>query len=46
MNAVDVAEDGLEGFYLATSSEYDLLVLDLMLPKLDGQSLLTRYREG
>ncbi len=39
--AVDVADDGQEGFYLATSGEYDLLVLDLMLPKLDGQALLT-----
>ena len=42
--AVDVAEDGQEGLYLATSGEYDLLVLDLMLPKLDGQALLTSYR--
>jgi DNA-binding response OmpR family regulator len=42
--AVDVAENGQEGFYLATSGEYDLLVLDLMLPKLDGEALLTRYR--
>ena len=42
--AVDVAGDGQEGFFLATSGDYDLLVLDLMLPKLDGQALLTRYR--
>jgi CheY-like chemotaxis protein len=42
--AVDVADDGQEGLYLATSGEYDLLVLDLMLPKMDGQTLLTRYR--
>jgi two-component system response regulator PhoP len=31
--------------YLAESSAYDLMVLDLMLPKLDGQSLLAQYRK-
>ena len=43
--AVDIAGDGEEGLYLAESSGYDLMVLDLMLPKLDGQSLLERYRK-
>src|ERR1700688_159479 len=43
--AVDVAEDGEQGLYLAESSPYDLIVLDLMLPKLDGYNLLVRYRE-
>jgi DNA-binding response OmpR family regulator len=43
--AVDIAGDGDEGWYLAESSAYDLVVLDLMLPKLDGQSLLERYRK-
>jgi two-component system response regulator PhoP len=42
--AVDVAADGAQGLYLAESSPYDLIVLDLMLPKLDGHSLLVRYR--
>jgi two-component system response regulator PhoP len=42
---VDVAGDGAQGLYLAESSPYDLIVLDLMLPKLDGQSLLVRYRK-
>ena len=42
--AVDVAHDGEEGLYLATTNEYDLIVLDLMLPKLSGEDLLTRYR--
>jgi DNA-binding response OmpR family regulator len=42
--AVDVAEDGAQGLYLAESGPYDLLVLDLMLPKLDGQRLLIEYR--
>src|SRR5579864_3718849 len=43
--AVDVATDGGQGLYLAESSPYDLIVLDLVLPKLDGHSLLVRYRE-
>jgi DNA-binding response OmpR family regulator len=43
--AVDIASDGEEGLYLAESSAYDLMVLDLMLPKLDGQNLLTQYRK-
>jgi DNA-binding response OmpR family regulator len=43
--AVDIAGDGEEGLYLAESSSYDLMVLDLMLPKLDGQSLLAQYRK-
>lgn len=43
--AVDIAADGEEGLYLAESSNYDLMVLDLMLPKLDGPSLLDRYRK-
>jgi len=43
--AVDIAGDGEEGLYLAESSNYDLMVLDLMLPKLDGPTLLERYRK-
>jgi two-component system, OmpR family, response regulator PhoP len=43
--AVDIAGDGQQGLYLAESSPYDLVVLDLMLPKLDGHSLLVRLRE-
>ena len=43
--AVDVAGDGEQGLYLAESVPYDLIVLDLMLPKLDGHTLLTRYRK-
>ncbi len=42
--AVDVARDGEEGLYLATTNGYDALVLDLMLPKLSGVDLLTRLR--
>jgi DNA-binding response OmpR family regulator len=43
--AVDVAGDGEQGLYLAESGDYDLIVLDLMLPKLSGQEMLTRYRK-
>ena len=42
--AVDIAPDGEEGFYQACSVPYDLLVLDLMLPKLTGLELLKRFR--
>ncbi len=43
--AVDIAGDGEQGLYLAESGDYDLIVLDLMLPKLTGRELLTRYRK-
>jgi DNA-binding response OmpR family regulator len=42
--AVDVAEDGEQGWQLADSYQYDLVILDLMLPKLSGQELLRRIR--
>jgi DNA-binding response OmpR family regulator len=42
--AVDVALDGEEGDYKARSAEYDVIVLDVMLPKEDGLSLLERWR--
>jgi two-component system, OmpR family, response regulator QseB len=44
-HAVDVAIDGLEGWEYAQSSTYDLILLDLMLPKLDGISLCKRLRQ-
>ncbi len=43
--AVDVALDGETGFAQALANEYDVIVLDLMLPKLDGLTLLRRLRE-
>ncbi len=42
---VDIAHDGEEGLYLATSNNYDLIVLDVMLPKIDGWSILTSLRK-
>jgi DNA-binding response OmpR family regulator len=42
--AVDCAEDGETGALLGEDPCYDLIVLDLMLPKLDGRSVLTKVR--
>ncbi|HVR34850.1 MAG TPA: response regulator transcription factor [Methylomirabilota bacterium] len=42
---VDVTGDGEEGFWLATENRYDVLVLDLMLPGLDGMEILRRLRK-
>lgn len=44
--AVDVALDGEEGLWYARSNPYDVVVLDLTLPKLDGLELLRRIRSG
>jgi two-component system copper resistance phosphate regulon response regulator CusR len=43
---VDVAADGLEGLHLATELDFDLVVLDVMLPVLDGWEVLTRLRQA
>jgi DNA-binding response OmpR family regulator len=42
--AVDATGDGLEGLTLAESTDYDAIVLDIMLPGLDGLSVLRRLR--
>ena len=42
--AVDTAEDGEEGDYKARAATYDAIVLDLMLPKKDGLTLLKEWR--
>ena len=44
--AVDVASDGEDGLFMAQSNEYDLVILDLMLPKLDGRTVLGRLRQS
>jgi len=43
--AVDTAVDGEEGDYKARSANYDVIVLDLMLPKKDGLTLLKAWRK-
>lgn len=43
--AVDITSDGEEGLYLAEQFTPDAIVLDVMLPTLDGLSLLQRLRE-
>jgi heavy metal response regulator len=42
--AVDVAADGEEGLLLATVNPYDLIILDIMLPKLNGLKVCNRLR--
>jgi len=44
-HAVDVAGDGLTGLHLATVNDYDAIVLDLMLPGMDGITLCRKLRE-
>jgi two-component system OmpR family response regulator len=42
--AVDTAEDGMEGLFKAQDCGYDAIVLDVMLPKIDGWEVLGRLR--
>lgn len=44
--AVDVAADGEEGLWYAKTNEYDAIILDIMLPRLDGLAILKRLREA
>lgn len=41
----DAAEDGISGMHLALVNQYDVLVLDLMLPGMDGLTLCRQLRE-
>jgi len=43
-HVIDLARDGVEGLEYAQSTTYDLILLDLMLPKLDGISLCRQLR--
>jgi len=42
--SVDVAFDGEDGLFLATHRSYELIILDIMLPKMDGIEILKRVR--
>jgi DNA-binding response OmpR family regulator len=44
--AVDDAADGEEGLYKAEGCDYDAVVLDIMLPRLDGREVLRRLRQS
>lgn len=44
--AVDTAADGEDGLFLGETEPYDAIVLDLGLPKLDGVTVLERWREA
>ena len=43
---VDLARDGLDGLHLALAGDYELIVLDVMLPSLDGWGILQTLRRG
>ena len=43
---VDVMHDGQDGLWAASESAYDVIVLDIMLPKLDGYQVIARLREA
>ena len=43
--AVDETGDGEEGVWYATSNPYDVIILDLMLPKVDGLTMLKKLRD-
>src|SRR5690606_18139441 len=44
-HALDAAPDGVTGLHLATTQAYEAIVLDWMLPRMDGREVLRRLRE-
>ena len=44
--AADIASDGEEGLSLAENENYDLIILDIMLPKIEGLEVLSRLRKN
>lgn len=44
-HTLDAAPDGITGLHLATTQAYDALVLDWMMPRMDGREVLRRLRE-
>ena len=45
-HALDAAPDGITGLHLATTQPYDVVILDWMLPRMEGNEVLRRLREG
>lgn len=45
-HAMDLAADGISGLHFAAANQYDVLILDLMLPGIDGLTLCRRLRES
>lgn len=41
----DWVQDGISGLHLALTKDFDLIILDVMLPKLDGWKILTEIRK-
>ena len=44
--AVDTAHDGEDGFFLGDTEPYDIVILDIGLPKMDGISILEQWRRA
>lgn len=45
-HVVEMVHNGIDGLHLAMESTYDLVILDSMLPRLDGLSLLAALRQS
>lgn len=45
-NTMDHAADGISGLHFAATNEYDVIILDVMLPGMDGLTLCKRLREA
>ena len=43
--AIDVSYDGEDGLHLGSEGQYDLIILDIMLPKMDGLEILSQLRD-
>lgn len=43
---VDVAQDGMDGLFLATEEKYDVIVVDRMIPKIDGLTIIKTLRSS